>query len=127
VQQLLQQVIEQQIGEISEEMRKLKCPKCGISYEEFRKEGRFGCQEDYLVFEKALSELFERLHGSSEHVGKRYQKGGGKTGRAQRIIELRRKLADAVKHEQYEVAASIRDDLKKLEMEEEQESKRKKS
>ncbi|MCX7704050.1 MAG: UvrB/UvrC motif-containing protein [Planctomycetota bacterium] len=127
LQQLLQQVVEQQMGEVSEEVRKLKCSKCGITYEEFRKGGRFGCAEDYKVFEKTLTELFERLHGASEHRGKEYKKCGERTERAQKIIEMRRKLGEAVKEEDYETAAKIRDELKRLEEEEEQESKKKKS
>jgi protein arginine kinase activator len=32
----------------------LICPQCGISYQEFRKQGRFGCAHDYVVFHQKL-------------------------------------------------------------------------
>lgn len=124
LQQLLQQIMEQQMGDVSEETRKLKCPECGITYEEFRKRGRFGCPNDYRVFEGALIGMFERLHGASKHQGRQYKKGGKGASKASKLLNLRQKLADAVRREEYENAAKIRDEIKKLQEEEENESER---
>src|SRR5689334_12013623 len=50
--------------------RDLKCPECGMTWQEFRVKGRFGCANDYKVFEDALVPLLEKVHnGASRHVG----------------------------------------------------------
>jgi len=124
LQQLLQQVMEQHMGEVRGEISKLKCPKCGITYEEFRRNRKFGCPEDYRVFEDALVEMLERLHGASHHRGKEYKSGGEKATKASKVLMLKQRLAEAVKREEYEEAARIRDEIKRLQ-EEEDESKKK--
>src|SRR5262245_17837021 len=39
----------------------LKCPECGITFEQFREKGRFGCPRDYDVFSKELAPLLEKV------------------------------------------------------------------
>ena len=44
-----------QIGKAAEELAKLDqraCPVCGITFYEFRNQGRLGCPHDYVYFEK---------------------------------------------------------------------------
>jgi protein arginine kinase activator len=93
----------------------VKCPECGISYEEFRAKGRFGCPKDYEVFAAELAPLLEKIHGAKKHVGR---VPGGlllDSGREDRLRKLRRELARAVKDEQYEQAARIRDEIRTTE------------
>jgi protein arginine kinase activator len=110
------------------------CPSCGTTYMEFRQTGLLGCPDCYRAFEAQLGPLLERAHeGGAHHVGKlprRLQTGETKvdspaSGRPvparrqgqelpQRISSLRKQLEDAVKAEQYERAATIRDELRKL-------------
>src|SRR5207302_10389359 len=39
------------------------CDACGISYLEFRNQGRFGCSHDYDSFKAELLPLLESIHG----------------------------------------------------------------
>lgn len=54
-----------------EQARELVCPKCGMTYEELMREGRFGCADCYRYLEPAVGMLLERIHGARRHVGKR--------------------------------------------------------
>ena len=94
----------------------LSCPHCGMTWEEFRKKGRFGCPEDYRVFQKPLSDLLERMHGATEHIGRMPGVSNEELARIQRVSELKRDLESAIRDEAYESAAKIRDELKSLEI-----------
>ncbi len=94
----------------------VRCPECGVSFEEFRAKGRFGCPKDYDVFASELTPLLEKIHGAKKHVGR--LPGGTRPdggGREDRLRKLRRDLQKAVKDEQYEEAARIRDEIKTTE------------
>lgn len=93
-----------------------KCPDCGITFDDFRAKGRFGCPKDYEVFEELLGPLLEKIHGSKRHVG-RLPRGRTEATAAvgDRLLRLRRDLQSAVKAEQYEKAAGIRDEILKAE------------
>ena len=92
----------------------LACPDCGITLVEFRQRGRLGCPKDYEVFGTQLRDLLERIHGSSQHVGRVPVHDDAAVKRMQRITELRAQLRDAVRDEAYEAAAKLRDELKGL-------------
>ena len=40
------------------------CPSCGITFKEFRAQGRLGCPHDYIAFEDELLPLLENIHGN---------------------------------------------------------------
>jgi protein arginine kinase activator len=92
------------------------CPKCGITYAEFRSRGRLGCPHDYEVFLPELLPLLERIHhGGAQHVGKSPAATDGRSEADRELIELRRSLAEAIQREQYEEAARLRDRIHRLE------------
>ena len=93
----------------------LTCPDCGMTWEEFRQKGRFGCSKDYEVFEKPLKELLERMHGATDHCGRVPGLSEIQMERMQRVTELKRDLESAIRDEAYESAARIRDELKSIE------------
>ncbi len=93
----------------------LKCKACGMTLDELRRNGKLGCAQDYEVFKDHLDELLERMHGAHEHVGRVPGIGEGELERIQRVQELQANLDLAVRQEDYEEAASIRDALKMLE------------
>ena len=98
------------------EGKDLKCATCGLAYAEFRSRGRLGCPQCYEVFREALEPLLEKIHGKSGHVGK--APGGPPTAdrtRDKHLVALRRQLQGAVKGENYELAAKLRDELKHAE------------
>ncbi len=96
------------------------CECCGTSFEEITKTGRVGCGNCYKVFNKQLSPALVRIHGKMSHVGK----GSGMTNdfeqtvdtaktKADRIEAMKKELEDAIKKEEYEKAAVLRDEIKK--------------
>ena len=117
------------------------CPRCGMTYERFRKHGRFGCSDCYTTFANELERLFKRIHGSQRHSGKSPIEPGAlqreqalsanrpetplqPSERApaavpggQDVEELRQQLEQAVTDEDYERAAELRDRIAQLESE----------
>jgi protein arginine kinase activator len=87
----------------------LKCPDCGITYAEFRNQGRLGCPHDYEVFADPLKEVIEKVHGATVHVGKLPRRAGTDTFAQRELLQLRRQLQEAVESEKYEEAARLRD------------------
>src|SRR4051812_6106211 len=110
------------------------CPSCGTGYLEFRQSGLLGCPECYKAFESQLGPLLERAHeGGTHHTGRLPKRAlGGAPNpsapqpramptppsptevKAKRITQLQKQLDDAVKAEQYEKAAKLRDELRTL-------------
>jgi protein arginine kinase activator len=94
----------------------LVCSGCGLSYNEFRQRGLLGCTRCYQSFEKMLTPLIQRAHENAEHhVGKTPPDVDRSQRRQYELIDLRRKLRDAVAAEKYEAAAKIRDRIGELE------------
>ena len=103
-------------GAPSEEAAGLVCPECGVSFMEFRQNGLLGCPNDYDVFAKALEPLLERAHnGSATHIGKLPARVGVDDRKHHDLTRMRRELEEAVKVEDYEAAARLRDELRSLE------------
>ncbi|MCC7013170.1 MAG: UvrB/UvrC motif-containing protein [Planctomycetes bacterium] len=92
----------------------LTCPECGMTLRDFRQRGRLGCAKDYEVFGAQLRDLLERIHGATQHVGRRPGGDDEDQRRVQRILELRAALDAAIRDEAYEAAAKLRDELKSL-------------
>jgi len=109
-----------QLGKAAEELAKLdqrSCPVCGITFYEFRNQGRLGCPHDYVYFEKELTPLIANIHGESRHVGKRPRGHEGGSDEQSDLIRLRREMKEAVEKEDYEKASNVRDQIRKLEEE----------
>lgn len=93
------------------------CPHCGISFKEFRKQGRLGCPHDYTAFYNELIPLLENIHGETQHVGKVPKRAPKASQHQFRLIRLRNRLKAAVDEEMYEEAARLRDEIQSLESE----------
>jgi protein arginine kinase activator len=111
---ILQSLIGQHVGQLTDELSRLTCPACGIKYMEFRAEGRLGCPHDYEVFQVGLEPLLKRIHRSTRHTGKRPSYGAAGAGQRE-WIELRTRLRAAVDAEEYEEAARLRDLIRQKE------------
>ncbi|HEX6811534.1 MAG TPA: UvrB/UvrC motif-containing protein [Planctomycetota bacterium] len=103
---------------LSRASRTEACPGCGLSPMEFRAKGRLGCPRCYETFRHELMPLLQRIHEAQSHRGR--MPGITSAPPPQSIDErtlsdLRRKLEDAVRGEQYEEAARLRDDLRRAE------------
>lgn len=98
-----------------EELDQVTCPNCGISFREFRSQGRLGCPHDYIAFERELTPLLENIHGELRHAGKFPKRAPDASQRQYRLIKLRNELRMAVEDEEYETAARLRDEIQSLE------------
>ena len=93
----------------------LKCPNCGMDYDDFRKLGRLGCGECYDAFQVHLASLLKKIHGSNHHLGKAPQKVPGvKKKKTNNIHELKKQLEQAIHIEDFEKAAQLRDQIRGL-------------
>ncbi|MFO0913189.1 MAG: UvrB/UvrC motif-containing protein [Pirellulales bacterium] len=114
------------LGQTAEELAELdkqSCPVCGITFLEFRQQGRLGCPHDYVRFEEELEPLILNIHGAAHHVGKRPRSGAHETDSRTQMIRLRREMKEAVLEEDYERASKLRDEIRVLE----QQAKRRES
>jgi protein arginine kinase activator len=91
------------------------CPVCGLSYNEFRQRGRLGCAECYRVFREGLVQLLEKIHGTTQHLGKVPTRAGSGMKKDREIVELKRELTRVIQREEYEKAAQLRDRIRRLE------------
>lgn len=112
---ILQNLIGQHVGQLTDELARLTCPVCGIKYMEFRAEGRLGCPHDYEVFRAGLEPLLQRIHRATRHVGKVPPHKPLSVDARNELTELRRQLRSAVSEELYEEAARLRDLIRQKE------------
>ncbi len=119
----------------------LVCPKCGMTYNEFLKYSKFGCPECVHTFGFLLDDYFKKIQGSCEHCGKVYHggetvlipditavAGDGSASAApevapavrvndkdsKEVAALKMKLDKAIRDEEYEEAARLRDEIRAL-------------
>ena len=111
------------VGQTAEDLAALDqkaCDMCGITFFEFRNQGRLGCPHDYVHFAKELEPLIANIHGATEHTGRRPSRSadpaaGEGTEELTRVIGLRREMKDAIGCEDYEKARENRDAIRAIE------------
>ena len=103
------------MAEMNDDPSAKQCRECGIKFVEFRNSGRLGCPHDYRAFQAELIPLLESIHGQTRHSGKTPRRLPRKKATQQEISRLRKDLLQAVNKEDYEVAARIRDQIRRLE------------
>jgi len=103
------------------------CGKCKMTFEEFAHTGKFGCDNCYKVFSDKIDRILKGVHGTDEHVGRKILQQSknflnNKDNIEQennyniaKIEELKIKLKQLISKENYEQAAIIRDEIRKLE------------
>jgi protein arginine kinase activator len=106
---------EESVEEVEAPVAGPTCDACGISYLEFRNQGRFGCAHDYEAFKAELLPLLESIHGDVRHTGKTPRRLPRTQGAQVELTNLRRRLQQLVTEENYEEAARVRDRIKELE------------
>jgi len=92
----------------------LKCPRCGFSQADFKKSGRLGCPECYQTFAEGLGGLLKSMHKGTRHVGKAPEALRKTRETVDRLKALQKKLNKAIETEDFETAATLRDEIKDL-------------
>jgi len=106
----------------------LVCESCGLTHQEFKKGGRFGCSACYEAFRPVLNPMLDGMHAGTRHVGK-VPKGlvatVGKTRKQaeeqesaaklqEKILRLEDDLQKALEGEEFEECARLRDEIRTL-------------
>ena len=92
----------------------VKCPRCGFTQADFKKAGRLGCSDCYKTFSEALEGLLKTMHKGTRHAGKVPEALRESREQSDRLKLLQKKLDKAIKEEDFEQAAQLRDELKQL-------------
>ncbi len=92
-----------------------KCPVCGSTYADIAASGKVGCPACYTAFGDELSGLIQSVHGTTHHTGSVPARQRARKEKEEQLGRLRQELQQAVKDEQYEHAAELRDRIKSLE------------
>lgn len=93
----------------------IQCPNCKMTDEEFRKLGRFGCSTCYETFGETLENTLKRIQPGNKHIGKVPERFAHIIITKKEIENLKQQLSKAVEEEEYEKAATLRDQIKELE------------
>ena len=108
------------LGQAKEEgarhgISELQCSACGLPFESYRSTLMLGCSECYESFEKYLLSDLRKFHGSTVHRGRVPDQGPESLKARRNPQELRKRLQEAVRAEDFELAARLRDELRELE------------
>ncbi len=112
---LLAGMVDTMTSSDEERVGRVQCPRCGLLYSAFRETGRLGCAECYAAFQVQLRPLLRRIHGDTRHRGKVPARDGEGAVRSRQIQRLHDELQRAVEREEFEQAARIRDEIRRLE------------
>jgi protein arginine kinase activator len=113
------------VGQTADELAALDqkaCDVCGITFFEFRNQGRLGCPHDYVHFEKELEPLIANIHGATQHTGRQPSRPtvAGEplpesTESLTAVIGMRTGMKEAIDCEDYERAKELRDRIRDTE------------
>jgi protein arginine kinase activator len=91
-----------------------KCPTCGYTQVDFKKAGRFGCSDCYVTFADGLGTMLKTMHKGLRHTGKVPAALQQAREAVQKLKTLQKRLEKAVAEENFEEAAQLRDEIKRL-------------
>lgn len=107
---------QQKVGEKQQvQTQQQTCPRCGFTYKQFLKEGKFGCSNCYDTFSEHLPKLFNRIQAGPQHIGKMPGSRNNIYVMKKQIEDIRKRMKVAVAEEQFEEAAKLRDEARELE------------
>jgi protein arginine kinase activator len=93
----------------------LGCSTCGMTYEDFRDIGKFGCSHCIEAFKPRLMPVVKNIQGYDAHSGKIPMRAGGKYKVKKDIEKLKEELKLMIVQEEYEQAAKLRDKIREME------------
>lgn len=96
----------------------VECPRCGMPFSALKETGRLGCSDCYTAFRIPLRRTLRQIHGDTHHRGKvPTRTGAAAAAPLKRIQQLHDQLRRAVEREEFESAAQLRDEIRRLEAE----------
>lgn len=108
-------------------MKDLKCKNCGYTFDNIVNKGQFGCANCYETFQNEIDPIIKKIQGANMHIGRIGKISDNKIEKLNledkeskelnKIDQIKAKLKEAIKTEDYEKAAKLRDEIKKLENE----------
>jgi protein arginine kinase activator len=102
------ELIGQEVLENRAEDAAKKCPSCGSSWDNFHDTGLLGCDICYQAYEDDLNVILRRIHGSNKHIGSRPKSHRYVVDETE-LDGMRKELQRAIKNENFEKAAELRD------------------
>lgn len=96
------------------------CERCGTSLSRFTKTGKLGCPMCYTAFREKLTPMLQQIHGRVQHAGRKPTRDEAAQQRRTQYDRLTRQLEAAVAVEDYETAAVIRDQIRRLNQQEQE-------
>lgn len=109
---ILSSMVGKEVAAASEKYGDTICPVCKLSFETFTKTGRMGCGSCFTAFREPMADLLRRIHGSNLHRGRRQTGKGSAMEPLKEEVRLKEELRRAIKAEDFERAAQLRDLLK---------------
>jgi protein arginine kinase activator len=112
---LLAGIASHQQAQKGKRTKDVQCPACELTLSQFQATGRFGCGECYTAFRDEILPLIEKIHDSTQHMGKVPQRASPEVSMQKELRHLQLELKRAIKREDYEKAARLRDEVRRLE------------
>jgi protein arginine kinase activator len=97
-----------------------RCPKCGMTWDRLKQDGRAGCAQCYTTFTEDLRGVMQKMQRDTHHIGKEPRAAQKRMRRLKHLrarrdhqLELlQRRLEESIANERYEEAAKLRDKIK---------------
>lgn len=102
-------------NQLNLQVHQQRCSKCELPFNVFMKNGKIGCSNCYYDFKEEMQDLLRRIHGSNNHTGKIPKRAGVDIKLNREISQHRNEMQIAIKSEEFEKAAELRDKIKSLE------------
>ncbi|MBN1836210.1 MAG: UvrB/UvrC motif-containing protein [Spirochaetales bacterium] len=93
----------------------LVCPGCGSAWEAVNRREKMGCPECYTTFHREIRQALRRALGKAQHRGRLPRRLSTYKTFLVDMVKLKEGLDDALKREDYEKAARLRDRIRELE------------
>jgi protein arginine kinase activator len=91
------------------------CPDCGMTISQYKETSLLGCPTCYETFSDQLAHIIASVQDNHiQHVGRAPTTANADLSRHLTVRRLLKELEKAVTQEQYEEAAVLRDELRKL-------------
>ena len=106
-------------------LKQLKCKNCGFAFDDIINTGQFGCANCYDTFQNEVDKILRKIQGVDRHIGRigkiseNIIEKTNNENKEQKVLseidKLKKELKDSIKKEDYEKAAILRDEIKKIE------------